>query len=248
MVDADLKGYFDSIPQDKLMTAVEEHSGRRSGAGVDPAVPQARRHGKRQRMAVRRKQARRKEAVLSPLLANIYLNPLDHLMARQGLAMVRYADDFVILCQSQAEAQQALRASAPMGGGSGTDAAPNQNAHRRCQPSWRVSTFWATTSNEASKWPREKSLEKFKETIRQKTKSGRPGSSMKQIIAGTQPNCCAAGLNYFKHSIEQRLPSTWTDGYGGRLRTILRKRHKGQGRAPGAIISDGQMLTSPNSG
>ena len=42
--------------------------------------------------------------MISPLLSNIYLNPLDHLMAQQGFEMVRYADDFVILCRSPEEA------------------------------------------------------------------------------------------------------------------------------------------------
>jgi RNA-directed DNA polymerase len=43
----------------------------------------------------------------SPLLANLYLNPLDHLMAANGYAMTRYADDFIVQCRSQAEAQAA---------------------------------------------------------------------------------------------------------------------------------------------
>jgi len=46
--------------------------------------------------------------VISPLLANIYLNPLDQQMAQAGYEMVRYADDFVILCRSEAEAREAL--------------------------------------------------------------------------------------------------------------------------------------------
>src|SRR5260370_19164952 len=47
-------------------------------------------------------------AVCSPLLSNIYLDPLDHLMAAQGFEMVRYADDFVVLCRSSQEAAAAL--------------------------------------------------------------------------------------------------------------------------------------------
>ncbi len=47
-------------------------------------------------------------AVLSPLLSNIYLNPLDHLMEDSGFEMVRYADDFVVMCRSAAEAEAAL--------------------------------------------------------------------------------------------------------------------------------------------
>src|SRR5208283_5310698 len=46
--------------------------------------------------------------VISPLLSNIYLNPLDHLMAQQGFEMLRYADDFVIMCRSPEEAARAL--------------------------------------------------------------------------------------------------------------------------------------------
>ena len=47
-------------------------------------------------------------AVLSPMLSNVYLNPLDHMMSAKGFQMVRYADDFVILCRSQFEAEAAL--------------------------------------------------------------------------------------------------------------------------------------------
>ena len=47
-------------------------------------------------------------AVISPLLANCYLHPLDAHMAQRGLRMVRYADDFVVLCQSEQQAQAAL--------------------------------------------------------------------------------------------------------------------------------------------
>jgi RNA-directed DNA polymerase len=94
IVDADLKGYFDSIPQDKLLAAVAERVAdgavlemiqrclqqgvMESGKGWSPTekgTPQG--------------------AVLSPMLANIYLNPLDHLMAEKGWEMVRYADDCV---------------------------------------------------------------------------------------------------------------------------------------------------------
>ena len=83
VVDADFKGYFDTIPQDKLMAAVSRNTiSRRSSAGVDPAIPQARRDGKRQRMEPT-ETGTPQGAVLSPLLANIYLNPLDHLMAQR---------------------------------------------------------------------------------------------------------------------------------------------------------------------
>ena len=61
--------------------------------------------------------------VISPLLANLYLNPLDHQMAAAGWEMVRYADDFVILCRSRSRSASRLGASAALGKASGPDAA-----------------------------------------------------------------------------------------------------------------------------
>src|SRR5690606_32262068 len=47
-------------------------------------------------------------AIISPLLSNLYLNELDHLMASEGYEMTRYADDFVIQCQTREEAEAVL--------------------------------------------------------------------------------------------------------------------------------------------
>ncbi len=106
VVDADLKSYFDTIPHDLLMkqigkrvadgrvlNLIESFLEAKIMEGLEQWTPMA---GSPQ------------GAVLSPLLSNIYLNPLDHLMAGKGYEMVRYADDFVILCQSEEDAQRAL--------------------------------------------------------------------------------------------------------------------------------------------
>jgi len=137
VVDADLKGYFDSIPQDKMMEAVAEHIADGPLLEFDPEVSEARSHGERQRMAADGK-GDAPRAVISPLLANIYLNPLDHLMARTGREMVRYADDFVILCQSEKESQRGAGTITRMGGRSGADPASDQNADCQCQPDGRL--------------------------------------------------------------------------------------------------------------
>ena len=106
VVDADLKSYFDTIPKDRLMQLVQQSISDRRVLGLiqqyldqnimdglsewtpDAGVPQG--------------------AVLSPVLSNVYLNPLDHHMAGLKFQMVRYADDFVILCRTAEEAQSAL--------------------------------------------------------------------------------------------------------------------------------------------
>jgi RNA-directed DNA polymerase len=228
VVDADLKGYFDSIPQDKLLATVTERVSdgavleliqrflkqgvMESGKGWSPTengTPQG--------------------SVLSPLLANIYLNPLDHHMAGQGWQMVRYADDFIILCESEGQARQALQAVRQWVEQAGLTLHPTKT---RIVDSSQAGgfDFLGYHFERGMRWPREKSLAKFKETIRQKTKRTRSGS-MKQIIEDTN-RTLRGWINYFKHSIANIFPDL--DGWvRGRLRTILRKRHKGKGRARG---------------
>ena len=109
-------------------------------------------------------------AVISPLLSNIYLDPLDHLMAGAGIEMVRYADDFVILCRSEAEARQALERVQALDGCGGTDAASGRRRGSWTPRSRGDLTFSVITSSGARKWPRRKSLAKFKDTIRAKTR------------------------------------------------------------------------------
>jgi RNA-directed DNA polymerase len=167
--------------------------------------------------------------VLSPLLANIYLNPLDHLMAGKGWIIIRYADDFIILCQSQEQAQQALQDVRQWVEQAGLILHPTKTRIVDASQAGGFD-FLGYHFERGMKWPREKSLVKFKEAIRQKTKRTRSGS-MKQIIE--ENNRTLRGwMNYFKHSIGNIFPNLdrWVRG---RLRTILRKRHKGQGRARG---------------
>jgi len=107
IVDADLKSYFDSIPQGRLREQLAERiSDRRRLRLIDQFLSA----GVMDTMEGWEPTERGtpQGAVISPLLANIYLNPLDHKMAGAGYAMTRYADDFVIQCRSQAEAQGAL--------------------------------------------------------------------------------------------------------------------------------------------
>ena len=106
VVDADLKGYFDTIPHSRLVKAVHRKV-------TDPRVLELieafLKAGVMESGEVTEPEAGTPQGgVISPLLANIYLNDLDHLMAGKGLAMVRYADDFVIFCRSSEEAQHAL--------------------------------------------------------------------------------------------------------------------------------------------
>ena len=228
VVEADLKGYFDSIPQDKMIAAIQEHVSdgavleliqrflkqgvMESGKGWSPT-----------------EQGTPQGGVLSPLLANIYLNPLDHQMAGQGWEMVRYADDFIILCQSEAKAQQALQAVRQWVEQAGLTLHPTKTRIVDASQAGGFD-FLGYHFERGMRWPREKSLAKFKDAIRQKTKRTRSGS-MAQITAETN-RTLRGWINYFKHSIANIFPDL--DGWvRGRLRSILRKRNKGKGRARG---------------
>ena len=104
--DADLRRYFDTIPQAPMMARVREKVADGRVLNLIAAFWQQPVLETDELWTPQ--EGTPQGAVISPLLANLYLNPLDHLMAQQGVAMVRYADDFVLLCRSEEEARQAL--------------------------------------------------------------------------------------------------------------------------------------------
>jgi RNA-directed DNA polymerase len=228
VIDADLKAYFDTIPQEKLMKLLEEHIAdgallellkkmlqqgvMETGKGWQPTergTPQG--------------------AVVSPLLANIYLNPLDHLMARQGRDLVRYADDFVILCDNQQEAQRVLEELRQWTEAAGLTLHPTKT--RIVDASQKGGfDFLGYHFERGHRWPRQKSLDKFREAIRQKTRKRDP-RPLSQMVAGVN-RTLKGWFGYFKHSVKNTF-HTQDQWVRQRLRTVLRKRHKGQGRARG---------------
>jgi RNA-directed DNA polymerase len=226
VVDADLKGYFDTIPHDQLMQRVREKiaDGRvlkliesflTQGVleGLEQWIPSA---------------GAPQGAVLSPLLSNIYLDPLDHLMARRGLQMVRYADDFVILCQSREQAERALEQVQQWTAQAGLTLHPQKT--RIVDEQTEGFDFLGYHFGQSQRQPREKSLKKFKDAIRVKTPR-LSGRSMDRIIASVNQTT-RGWFEYFKHSRRETFPplDSWIRM---RLRSILRKRNGGEGRGHG---------------
>jgi RNA-directed DNA polymerase len=106
VVDADLESYFDTIPHGRLMQRIEERVSDGSILGLMRSWLEQDIMRDLQRWTPT--EGTPQGSVISPLLANIYLHPLDELMAARGYRMVRYADDFVVLCKSHEEAAAAL--------------------------------------------------------------------------------------------------------------------------------------------
>ena len=228
VVDADLKGYFDSIPQERLLTRVEERvTDGRILELVRAYLEQSVMDGMEQWTP---ESGTPQGAVISPLLSNIYLNPLDHLMAAHGVEMVRYADDFVLLCQTREDAVRALEQVRTWCEENGLTLHPDKTRIVDAREPGGFD-FLGYHFERGMKWPRKKSLTKLRDTIRAKTRRTN-GHSMDRIIAELNP-ILRGWFGYFKHS-QKTVMRDMDQWIRLRLRSILRRRRGLRGRARGA--------------
>ena len=221
VVDADLKGYFDTIPHDRLMALVE---GSVSDGRVLSLIESFLRQDIMTETARWQPEAGTPQgAVLSPLLANLYLHPLDLLMEQSGYRMVRYADDFVILCASEEEAMAALRQVTAWVNANGLTLHPDKTKVCNSQRPGQGFDFLGYRFEAGMRFVRAKSLKAFKDKLRARTIRSR-GDSLRQIVEDINP-MLRGWFGYFKHArprLFRRL-----DGFiRRRLRAILRKQEK----------------------
>jgi RNA-directed DNA polymerase len=231
VVDADLKSYFDTIPHERLMERIR----RRVADGrvlqlLELFLTQGVLDGLREWTP---EEGTPQGAVISPLLANIYLDPLDHMLAEAGLAMVRYADDFVIMCRTPEEAQRALGLVQQWTADNGLTLHPTKTrvVDVRQEGFDFLGYHFQRTKTGIRHWPRKKSLAKLKDTLRTKTKRTN-GRSLSCIIADVN-RVLRGWFGYFKHSYKTTYGplDQWVRM---RLRSILRKRRGRRGRGRGA--------------
>lgn len=225
VVDADLSSYFDTIPHDRLMERVRERIsdgrvlalleswlGQEVMSGMERWTPSG---------------GTPQGAVISPLLANIYLHPLDELLAERGYRMVRYADDFVVLCRSRDEAEAALGLVRDWVAANGLALHPDKTHLGDCRQPGQGFDFLGYRFEAGRRWVRKKSLDRLKDKIREKTRRSR-GDSLERIIADLNP-MLRGWFNYFKHA--HRSTFDRVDGFiRRRLRAVLRKQDRRPGR------------------
>lgn len=223
VVDVDIRKYFDTIPHEGLMNEVAKriadgrvldlieaylHQGILEGMNLwmpEKGTPQG--------------------AVISPLLANIYLHPVDVAMRQAGFALVRYADDMVVLCSTREEAEAALKRLGELLEERGLQLHPDKTriAHLMERPGFQFLgyVFYCDYRD-----PRPSSQDKLRTTIRRKSTLTN-GNSLKDIIASL--NATLGGwYQYFKFcSANSRAWSKLDRWVRYRLRAILDKRRKG---------------------
>ena len=227
VVDADLKSYFDTIPHAPLMVRVEDKVS--DGAVIAMLESYLKQDVMEAMERWTPEEGTPQGAIVSPLLSNIYLDPLDHEMEWRGIEMVRYADDFVILCQSQTEAETALETVRQWTVQAGLQLHPTKT--RIVDATQRGGfDFLGYHFERNMRWPRQKSLRKFKETIRVKTKRNN-GQGLQMIINDVN-RTLTGWFEYFKHSHYTTFSPL--DGWlRMRLRSILRRRTGRRGRGRG---------------
>lgn len=243
-VDVDLKSYFDTIPHDRLLGELRKYvADNRVLDLVEKFLKAEILDGKEYWEP---ESGAPQGAVLSPMLSNLYLNDLDHTMASAGYEMTRYADDLVIQCKTLSEAESALAMVRAWTSERGLTLHPTKTKIVDVEVDGFEFLGYRFIGHR--RFPRRKSMMKFKDTIRHNTRRTN-GRSLQSIIVDV--NASAWGwYEYFKHSWKTVFPEL--DGYiRGRLRSILRKRagRSGRGRGldhhryPNAFFADHGLLS-----
>ena len=229
VVDADIRSYFDRIPHERLMHKLEQRiSDRRLLRLIEAFLKQDILDGLERWTPT---QGTPQGAVLSPLLANIVLHDLDVLMRERGDRMVRYADDFVVLCDDHAQASQALEAIQAWMNANDLELHPDKTRLGDCRAAGQGFEFLGYRFEAGKRWVRRKSLNALRDAIRRKTSRAR-GDSMERVIQDLNP-ILKGWFGYFKHA--QRYTFGTLDAFvRRRLRAVLLKQNKcaGLGNSP----------------
>lgn len=227
VVDVDIEQYFDSIDKKRLMAEIATEIADGSVLDLIEAFLEQDVIDGMKRW--RPERGTPQGAVISPLLANIYLHPVDVAMTTDGYELIRYADDMVILCGSHEEAEAALARLHELLSERGLRLHPTKTrvVDSTVRPGFE---FLGYRFFGSYRYPRPSSEKKLRDSIREKTPRT-SGESLDSIIK--RVNATLRGwFEYFKHSSSYAFAAM--DGWVRmRLRSILRKRSKRRGRGGG---------------
>jgi RNA-directed DNA polymerase len=221
VVDADLQSYFDTIPHDKLLNKISE---RISDGRIIELI------GKWLKQPIMEEcrnwipiDGTPQGGVISPLLANIYLHDLDKTLEAAKYKMIRYADDFVILTKTQEEAKEALRIVQEWTINHGLTLHPDKTKLGNCMVVGEGFDFLGYRFEAGKRWIRRKSIQRFRDRIREKT-SRVGGKAIEYVIKEVNPILRGWG-NYFKEVTKFTL-GTFDSFVRRRLRAIIARQNK----------------------
>jgi retron-type reverse transcriptase len=233
VVDADIQGYFDGIDRSILMDLLKERiSDRRvlklirqwleAGVMEDGTVretlagtpPTRGADDRRPCPGIRTPAGLRFGAsgVISPLLANIYLNKLDRIWAARCASLgvlVRYADDFVAMCRTESQAREALRRIGLVMNRLGLKLHPEKTRMVDLRRGKESFVFLGCTIRKKrsiqrnrrahfmQRWPSPKAMKRVRERVHELTDARHSGQDVKQILATLNPVLRGWG-NYFR--------------------------------------------------
>jgi RNA-directed DNA polymerase len=228
VVDVDIQGYFDSLPHGRLMAEVERRVADRGvlrllGAYLHQGVLDGLEQWQPD-------QGTPQGAVISPLLANLYLDPLDHELAEQGHQSVRYADDLVVLCRTEREAETVLQELREWMASRGLVLHPEKTRLVDATEPGGFD-FLGYHFERGRRWPSKRSERQLREKVRAKTRRKTSGS-LDQIVGELNP-VVRGWYEYFKqsHTTTWQPLDSWIRM---RLRSILRWRQGRKGRGRGS--------------
>jgi len=243
--EADIRSYFSEIDHERLLVLVSE---RVSDRRVLALVRKWLKAGVMSEGEFRRSVAGTPQGgVISPLLSNIYLQALDQAFA-DGMhgRLVRYADDFVVICRSEAEARAAQRLAGEVLAGLGLELHPEKTkvvdlregregfdflgCHFRARVSGRMLER-GVRRYYLQRWPSQRSMKRVRGKIKARTGRGRAGRDIREVIADINPILRGWG-NYFRTGNAAQKFIQIDYYVVGRLRGLLVKRY-GRNLRPG---------------
>lgn len=215
IVDADLRDFFGSVNHEKLMTLVNQQVSDGRVLGLIEAMLKAGYVAENRRLTT--EQGTPQGGVVSPLLSNILLTPFDREMRRKGYRLARYADDWLVTCRTRAEALAVLKAAAKILGELGVTLNADKTrivhvsqgfeflgykikrgSRRLHLPQNRIKS--GARSGALYAYPRQKSLNNFKEQIRKLTRRKAPVDTQ-ELINQINPVIRGWGLYFCKAHI-----------------------------------------------
>ncbi len=223
VVDADLRDFFGSVDHEKLLTLVNQRVSDGRVLRLLRSMLKAGCMASGKRLPT--EQGTPQGGVVSPLLSNILLTPFDREMRRRGYRLTRFADDWVVTCRTRAEARSALLAASQILEKLGVQlhVKKTQIVHvrhgfeflgykiKRGSRRLRLAPDKirsGTLQGALYAYPRQKSLEHFKDQIRKRTRRKAPLSTLQlideinPIIRGWGNYYCRAHVRKLFHQLD----------------------------------------------